>query len=181
MTAGSRGPPGQRPLAPCNLAQMQPVSTRIPAPTKPPAPQPLRQPDIHGALAEGTGYAAPGQTGAPQRTDAGRNGGRTANCLHTGPSPETAAVSDHTLGISPLKWAMINCLEGFGNRLMPASGTGPALNKGRTVHPNPENNRATPEVTNRAERPSNRRGNCPTRGVTPPPCRNCCIARSSSP
>ena len=134
---------------------------RIRAPTKPPAPQPLRQPDIHGAPAEGTGYAAPGQTGAPQTADAKRNGAGTANRPHTGPSPETAAVSDHILGISPLKWAMINLLEATWNRLMPAPGMGPALSKGRTVHPNPENNGATPKVTNRAERPSNRRGNCP--------------------
>ena len=106
----------------------------------------LMQPDTHGAPAEGAGYAAPHQTGAPQRADARHNGGRTANCPHTGPSPETAAVSDHIFTISPLKWAMINCPEALGKRLMPASGTGPALNKGRTVHPNPENNRATPKI-----------------------------------
>ena len=50
------------------------------------------------------------------------NGARTANCLHTRSSPETAAVSDHIFTVSPLKWTMINCLEAFGNRLMPARG-----------------------------------------------------------
>ncbi len=39
---------------------------------------------------------------------------------------------------------MINLLEAIENRLMPTPSTGPALNKGRTVHRNPENNRATP-------------------------------------
>ena len=138
-----------------NLAQMQPASIRIKAPTKPLALQLLKQPDTHGAPAEGAGYAAPHQTGAPQRADAGRNRARTANCLHTGPSPEAAAVSDHILSISSLKWAMINCLEAFGNRLIPASGTGPAFNKGRTVHPNPENNWATSRVTGRTAGLSN--------------------------
>ena len=75
-----------------NLAQMQPASIRIRTPTKPLALQLLKQPDTHGAPAEGAGYAAPHQTGAPQRADARHNGGRTANCLHTGPSPETAAA-----------------------------------------------------------------------------------------
>ena len=104
---------------------------------------------------EDAGYEAPHQTGAPQRADARRNRAKPANCLHTEPSPKTAAVSDHMFTTSPLKWAMINCLEALGNRLMPTPGTGQALNKGRTVHPNPENNRATPWVTGRTARSSN--------------------------
>ena len=50
---------------------------------------------------------------------------------------------------------MINLLEAIENRLIPTPGTGPAPNKGRTVHRNPENNRITPKITDRATGLSN--------------------------
>ena len=46
--------------------------------------------------------------------------------------------------ISPPKWAMIKYLETTQDQPIPAPRRDPALNKDRTVHPNPENNRAAP-------------------------------------